>query len=194
MQDNFQGDGLWKVISKSPRPQTLIDYPRKDPGADTNQPMGKILLRLLSQQEQVIAAGYAHRFAEEALLTDIGAAYEDVYRIAVSLEILQRACMSAERFKKDGEFRPFFPPVKILRTTVTKDETDYLVGAYLALSATKGAVVCTIDPEDVDYWAMRLSLDAVGTLASLSQEAMTALLIAMATKLTAPPAPLTEDE
>lgn len=193
-EDNFQGDTLWALIQKSPRPSIFVDYPRKDPGIDNPTAMGKIMLRLLSQHEQTMVAGFAHKFAQEALKTDSGAAYDDVYRNAVSIEILQRACLSAERFKKDGEYRPFFPPTKMWRKELTKDETDYLIGAYLALAATKGAVVYNISPEDVDFWAMRLTLDAVGTLATLSHEAVTALLIAMANKLLAPIALPTEDE
>lgn len=180
-EEEFQGDQLWRLLAKTSRPTCTINYPRKDPGDFSH--MGKIVLRLLSQAEQTVCAIAAHRHAVEAIKQDQGAAYEDVYRIAATLEVLQRACLSAEKYKDDNREVLFFPPTQAWRKNVTADETEYLIGAYLGLQASKGAIRETVNEDDLFFWVHSLNTEGLTSLAPLSNDGVMSLIMAMAKRI-----------
>jgi hypothetical protein len=179
--ESHKGDGVWQIICQTSRPFCFVSYPRKDP-VDGSR-LGEILIRLLSQREQDFCAYYAHEFARNHMKAEEGAGYEDVYRNAASLEVIQRACLSAERFREKGEYRPFFPPVAVLRDKITNDELQYLVGAYLALQSEKGAIRSEVTDEEVDMWSVLLTTEGATCIAGLNHDGVASLLVAMARRI-----------
>jgi hypothetical protein len=179
--ESHKGDGVWQIICQTSRPFCFVSYPRKDP-VDGSR-LGEIMIRLLSQHEQNFCAYHAHEFARNYIKTEEGAAYDDVYRNAASLEVIQRACLSAERFRESGEFRPFFPPVSVLRDKITNDELQYLVGAYLALQSEKGAIRSEVTDDEVDMWSVLLTTEGATCIAGLDHDGVVSLLMAMSRRI-----------
>jgi len=180
-KEEFAGDQLWRLLQTTSRPTCKVNYPRKDPGDRSS--MGKIIMRLLSQAEQTACAVAAHDYALKAIKQDNCAAYEDVYRMSAQLEILHRACFSAEILKEEEQMHPFFPPVPILRKTLTEDETQYLIGAYLGLQTDKGAIRETVSEDDLFFWCHSLNTEGAASLAPLSHDGIMALILAMAKRI-----------
>ena len=185
LEEEFQGDSLWKMIENTPRPFVVIDYPRKDPIKAFN--FGQIRMQLLSVEEQEYAAIRAHQHAVMDLKNkktgeevEEGAAYEDLYRQHLSLEIVQGASFSEEKFRDTGKLVIMFPPVKLMRMRMTDDELSYLMLAYLDLQRSKGAVRDITPDEDVETYAFMLVNQPEQVLTGLGYDGMVGLLMAFA--------------
>lgn len=180
-EEPFKADETFTLAVEVSRPFCVVDYPRKEP--IKGMPFGKILIQLLPLTDQIIAILDAHRQSLELLKTSEGEAYSDLYQLLLSLEILQRACFSADIHRDEGKLRPMFPPVKLLRGKLTDDEQSYLMKAYLTLQSTKGAVREFMDDEDLNFWVFQLQQDPIQSIAGLTHGGITSLLVALAKRV-----------
>lgn len=183
-QEQFQGDSTWLLLQSTPRASCVIDYPRKEPIKGI--PIGKIRVQLLAQDQQHLAQIFAAQFTNEAMgkleIRD-GSAWDEMYQSFLNLEIVQRSCFSEEIYQEKGQFKLFFPPVKLMKMIMTDDELSYLVKAYLTLQQTKGAIRDLIKGEDLRFWSFMIQSQPEQALSSLTHSGMSDLLIAMSEKL-----------
>ncbi len=172
---------LWQQLQVMPRPHRFIDFPRLKPDGS---PVGKIAMFVLTQEEQMICAAAAEKFAKEKLKDskkdDIG--YETLYANASVVEILYRCCKDA-----DDPAKPAFPSPVAMRQALTSDECSRLFEYYLSVQLELGPIVASLSPEEMDAWVERI---AQGGLAAspfilLSSEAAKILVFTMASRLAA---------
>jgi hypothetical protein len=142
---------LWGQLQAMPRPHRLIDFPRTGPDG---QPVGKIAMFVLTQEEQMICAAAAEKFAKEKLKDskkdDIG--YETLYANASVVEILYRACKDSENID-----RPAFPSPNAMRQLLTTDECSRLFEFYLGVQLELGPIVASLSDEELDAWIERIA-------------------------------------
>jgi len=176
-------DVVFLLLQQLPRPITRVDFPRKDPV--TGEPIGKIAMQVLSQQEQILAAISAETFTRNRLKIKPGDSvagsigYEDIYRNAVSAEVIQRACISANAYD-NGDIRQFFLTSKTVYDMLTTAEIGKLLSLYLAFQADCVSRIDKIDAAELDFWVDALQQEGVTALETLSPEAKNELLVMMA--------------
>lgn len=167
---------LWLRLQEMPRPSRIVDFPRKGPDGDF---LGKIRIWVLTQEEQMICASAAEKFAKERLKDgkrdDLG--YETVYANASVVEVLYRTCRDAEE-----PSRPFFPTPQAIRQTLTADECGRLFEAYLSVELELGPVVAKLEPVELDAWIDRIAEGglAAGPFDSASRDMQKVLAFSMA--------------
>jgi hypothetical protein len=181
MTEEFQGDSVWRMVENTPRPSIVVEYPRKDPIKGFT--FGKIRMQLLSQEEQTHAITLAEKHAKEDAKLSSGPSYEDLYKSHLSLEIVQRASFSEEKYQDTGKLSIMFPPVKLMKMRMTDDELSYLITAYLNLQATKGAIRHVFNEGELEILPFMLLQNPEEILAGMSHDAMVNLLIAFAKKI-----------
>lgn len=171
---------LWLRLTQLPRPSKTVDYPRLDPV--TGEPIGKVILQVLSQQETDAAQLAAERHAREVFKDkpqENGIGYENVYKNAAAVEVLYRAVKCS-----DDPTRPFFPSPKQMRLQLTNDEIAVLLSMFLEVQGEMGPIVSKMGDEEMEAWVRRL-VEGGSTypLASLSSEARSELTMRMALRL-----------
>lgn len=117
---------LWRAISgETTRPTKLVDFPRED---ENGLVPGRVRMRVLTQNEQMICATAAHGVArkhlKEAEPGELG--YERLYSDALMIEVLFRAC----RDEHDPNGFAFPTPLD-MRAKLTTVECSRLLKAYL---------------------------------------------------------------
>lgn len=142
---------LWSKLQEMPRPHRLIDFPRTGPDG---KPVGQVAMFVLTQEEQMICAAAAEKFAKEKLKDpkkdEIG--YETLYSNASVVEILFRACKDA-----DDTTRPAFPSPGAIRVQLTADECSALFEHYLSTQLEFGPIITQLSKEEYDAWIERIA-------------------------------------
>ncbi len=172
---------LWTRLTQLPRPSREVDYPRLDP--TTGESIGKVVIQILSQQEQMVAAVAAERFTREQLKdpkgTEAGLGYQNVYKNAQAVEVLSRACR-----RSDDPTQPMFPSPKLMREQLTPDEVGVLLSIYLEVQTELGPIVAHMDEGEMEAWIRRLvEGGSAFPLAQLSSELTSDLVMLMASRL-----------
>jgi len=170
---------LWLRITQLPRASKIVDYPKKDP--ITDEPLGQVLIQVLTQQEQMEASIAAETYARKWLKDspNSSAGYENVYNNASAVEVIYRACR-----RPDAPLRPMFPSPALIKQRMTADEVGVLMQSYLQVQYDLGPIAAHMSTEEYEAWVSRLARGGESfPLASLSWEARTDLTMRMASQL-----------
>jgi hypothetical protein len=173
---------LFAQLAQMPRPSRIIDFPRKD--LATGEPVGQLVMQVMSALEQKNAQVASEKFARESLgmkpeEAPNGIGYENIYKNAAAVEILYRVCKRIE-----DPALPFFPSPKQMREHLTPAEIGVLFSAYLALETELGPIVSDMTEREVDAWIARLAEGGSAfPLVSLSSEGLTDLTLRLARRL-----------
>lgn len=170
---------LWLRLAQLPRPSRTVDYPKLDP--ITGEPMGKVLVQILTQEEQMEAAIAAERYTKAQVKdSDRGSlGYENVYKNACSVEVLYRAIK-----RVDKPTHTFFPSPRDIRQKMTPDEVGVLMAMYLEVQREMGPIVADMTDTELEAWITRLvEGGSAFPLGSLSSEGMSSLVMLMASRL-----------
>lgn len=148
---NISASQLWLKLSSQERPSKIVDFPRKGPDGE---PLGRLRIRILTQEEQMAATVAAENFVrehlKEAKKDEIG--YERLYTDAVIVEVLFRACRDEE-----DEKRAAFPSPKKLRQALTTEEIGALFRHYMTVQLELGPTVSSMSEEECEAWITRLA-------------------------------------
>lgn len=148
---NISASELWARLNESPRPHRIVDFPRLS--AD-GTPIGQVAMWVLTQEEQMICASAAQRFAKEKVKDgkreDIG--YETVYSNQSVVEILYRACRRADDVTLSA-----FPSPALIRERLTADECSVLFEKYLSVQLDLGPIVTAISKDEYEAWVERIA-------------------------------------
>jgi hypothetical protein len=188
-------DALWLQLQALPRPQRLVDYPRIDP--ITNQPIGKVTIRVLSQAEQMSAAAAAEKYTVDLLKRKVGSdersdGYTTIYNNECSVQLLFRAVYRAKQVDSttwEPDALPFFPSPDSIRGNdagngLTQDEIGALIRMYLIVQRELGPIVSRMGKGEMEEWVKRLvEGGSVHPLALLDSEAVNDLVMHMASLL-----------
>lgn len=174
-------DELWARITSVPRPSRLVDIPRNDVNGN---PVGQVLMQVLSQAEQNMCAANAEEFAKKRMKLaysreeqNIG--YEDVYRNEAATQVI---CMAA-RSKEDPRVQAF-PSADKMRVAFTSDEIAVLLQSYMMVQRELGPIVSRMSPEEMDAWIEKLQEGgAAFPLVLLSSEAKNDLVMHLVSRL-----------
>lgn len=128
---------LWAKLNEHPRPTRVVDFPRRDA---EGKAIGQVAIWVLTQEEQMVCAATAERFAKERVKDgkpeDLG--YETVYVNQAIVEVLYRVCRRVDDVKM-----PAFPSPGLIREKLTAEECQQLFESYLdverAFSSTPAA-------------------------------------------------------
>lgn len=196
--DNIAPDTLWTQMTQLPRPYREVDFPRKDP--ITGDPMGQVVMTVLTQEEQMLCSSRAEEFTRKVLKSvpkndEARRGYDDLYDNAGACEIL----FLAVRRKSDPKLH-FFPSVEKIRKELTADEVGMLMLHYFTVQREVGPQVSTMSEEEVDAWVKRLTEGGSAfPLDLLSLGALRSLVLSLAkrqaisaTDTTSPGSPLDE--
>jgi hypothetical protein len=171
---------LWARIVSAPRPSDVVDFPRKGPDGE---PLCKVAIMLLSQDEQILASAETERFTKKAIKElpksdEPARGYHDVYNNRGAVEVLYRAV------RVPGELtKPFFPSPDEIQRALTPDEVGTLFRAYLIVQAELGPVISRMDKDETDAWVRKLrEAGSRSPLASLSWEALSELVFSLASQ------------
>lgn len=189
-------DALWVQLSEMPRPQRVVDYPRRDP--ITGKMVGKVTMRVLSQAELMSAAASAEKYAVDLLKRkpqrgEDSKAYDDIYANESTVQLLFRAVWRANQTGEDqwepGNL-PFFPSPEAIRGNeagtkgLPQEEIGVLLQTYLRTQRELGPIVSEMTAEEVDAWVEALvKAGSTYPLSRLTSEALDALLMRMASRL-----------
>jgi|SRR5215210_7474121 len=182
--ENIPPSDLWAQITQVPRPHRLVDFPRRDPGS--GEPMGKVALQVLTQEEQMTCAAAAEAFTRKIIKEaprqdEAKRGYDDVYNNAAAVEVLFRACRRTEDVT-----RPFFPAPAEIRKHLTADEVGVLMTNYFTVQTELGPIVAHLSSEEVDAWITRLvEGGSAYPLDLLSSDVLRTLVVGMASQLRA---------
>lgn len=167
---------LWTKLQAMPRPNREVDFPRKN---EVGDPVGKVALWVLTQEEQMICAAAAEAFAKKQVPNgqrdDIG--YATVYANASVVEILYRSCREPSDLT-----RPIFPSPTLIRQNLTTEECARLFESYLQTQLELGPIVAHLSPAELDAWIDRIGQGglAASPFPLLSSEMQTLLAFTMA--------------
>jgi hypothetical protein len=119
--------------------------------------VGKIAIWPHTQEESMVSAAAAERFARDQLKlktksdeTSLG--YEAVFHNQAAAEVLCRACRRPDNLKV-----PFFPNPGELRRHLTDDEIAVLFAQYTKVRAEVGPMIARMEPEEYEAWVDRLA-------------------------------------
>lgn len=173
---------LFQKLTSAERPHRITDLPRKGPDGE---PIAQVALVVLTQEEMNSAAAEAERRTRKLLGADVPkkdeaqAGYQDTYNNLAAIEILFRACKSAE----DPKVSAFRTPQEI-QSSMTSDEVGVLFHAYLTVQQELGPIVATMTQEEMDTWIKVLAEGGTADpLGLLSWGALTTLVRTMAVQL-----------
>ncbi len=176
---------LWRKITTMPRPHEVVDFPRLD---ESGEPVARLAMWVLTQEEQSNAAAEALRTTRKKLLEQAdskalpgedGEAFRNVYDNVAACEILHRACRQA-----DDLSRPFFPSSNEMRKHLSVDEVGVLVSCYYEVQSKLGPIVSMMTEDEYHAWVEKLSEGAaVFPLGRLSSQARTELTMRLASDL-----------
>ncbi len=150
---------LFLKLMETPRPTELVDYPRKD---ENGNPVGKLRIQVLTQEEHDRARIAAHRSMREQGLDNEdlkGNAVQEVLGDTVARELLAMACLT-ENGPDDGNGRPMygriFQDAKDLKK-IRSDEIAVLFQSYMATQAKYGPYESIVgDEAELNAWVKRL--------------------------------------
>lgn len=177
-------DQLWAQIMAMPRPHRVVDFPRKGPDG---QPMGRLAMFVLTQEENERAIASAEAFVRRILKDQKSmptsgeprTSYEDMIESRRALEVLFRSCKQPENLEKG-----FFPAVESIAARLTVDEVAVLVLNYNRVKSELGPVDSEMGPEERDAWIEKLAKGgSMFPFDSLSMGAQSALILYMANRL-----------
>lgn len=137
-------------------------------------------MHLLSHQEQIEACISAAKFAKRHC-EEHQASYDDIYRNALSAEILHLACISEEKAKL-GAVRPFFTSIVEVREILTTPEVGNLVTAYIELQ-NEACRDKDFDPDALDLWVDEIKQDGLVALRGMPTDERDNLLVALANRV-----------
>lgn len=175
-------DALWIALQEMPRPQRVIDFPRRDPV--TGETVGQVIVRVLTESEQMSAAAAAEehtvKVMKNAPRRDAQSqGYDTIYNNESSVQLLFRAVL---RLKPEG--LPFFPSPQAMRDNLTNEEMGALVRTYLIVQRELGPIVSQMQAGEMNAWVETLAKGGSSyPLALLESEAQTELLMLMASRL-----------
>ncbi len=142
---------LWLALASSERPSKVVDFPRFDLKGEA---VGKLRIRILTQEEQMAAAAAAEKLAKEHLKDgkkdELG--YERLFSDALCIEVLFRACRDENDVK-----RPAFPSVKQIRQMLTTEEAATLFQHYLTVQLELGPTRIEMSDEEAEAWIDRVA-------------------------------------
>ncbi len=173
---------LWSKLITIPRPWEVVDFPRMDP--ITKEPIGKLAIWCLTQEEQIASAAAADRVAKQLLKEgqkngEENLGYQDVYRNEATVQVLHRACRDVNDIA-----RPAFPAPGLLRKQLTTDEIGVLAVLYMQVQFKIGPIVARMSPDEEKEWIRRLADGGqVFPTSSLSPREQERLLSSMASQL-----------
>lgn len=170
------------ALSSKERPSQLVDFPRYDA---KGEPVGKLRIRVLTQEEQMACSAQAERIArehlKEAKKDDLG--YERLFMDAMYVEVLLRACRDEADTNKSA-----FPSAKEIRKQLTTDECGVLFDHYLTTQLELGPLRCEMSDEELEAWITRLAEGGSAfPLALLSTDLQKVLIVYMACQLRTQP-------
>lgn len=168
---------LWAEVTQSPRAHRVVDFPRRHPA--TGEPIGRVAIWVLSQDERIRVAAAAERATVEALGKDSprdSAGWNDHYENAAACELLCVACRDVNDLS-----RPAFPSAAEFCRHVSVDEVAVLLRSYAEIQAEIGPIVAEMTKDEVNAWVDRL-VEASSTvpLSLLSARAAADLTLFMA--------------
>lgn len=181
--ENLDASELWLALTALPRPHREVDLPRYLPGS--NEPVGKVAIWPLTQEEQMACNAEADRFTKELLkdpqLKDqANLGYHHTYANETAVQVLSRACRDPKKLE-----RPAFPSPKLLRAKLTADEIGVLFASYLTVQSEVGPIIAHMTAEEMDQWVRRIADGgALFPLDRLSSEMRDRLVLHMASRLT----------
>ncbi len=169
---------LWARLQEMPRPTRIVDFPRKN---ESGEPIGQVRIRILTQEEQIAAAASADTFArkllKEASREHIG--YDEVYRNAMCVEILFRACRDV-----DEPTRPAFPRPEQIREHMTAEECGVLFEHYMTVQTEVGPLASSLSKEECEAWIEKIAKGGSAfPFDLLSSELQKILVLFMASRL-----------
>jgi hypothetical protein len=174
---------LFRLLTICPRPFKVVPFPRIDPL--TKQFIGEVAIWPLTQSELMSARVAAEKFTKDFfggdkhIETESNPGFDAVYRDAVTVELLCRACREPQDLKM-----PSFPAPKVARATLTADECAVLVRLYLQVQRECGPVVDMMTSDEMDAWLKRLAEEGSRVpLASLASEQLEDLVMHSALRL-----------
>lgn len=147
---DIPASALWMALASSERPSKVVDFPRFNM---KGEPVGKLRVRVLTQEEQMACASAAERLTKEHLKEgkkdELG--YERLFSDALCVEVLFRACRDESDVNK-----PAFPSVKQLRQ-ITTDEAAVLFQHYLTVQMELGPTRIEMSDEEAEAWIDRVA-------------------------------------
>lgn len=156
---NIPASELFLKLMETPRPSEVVDYPRKD---ESGNPVGKLRIQVLTQEEHDRARIAAHRTMKEQGLDRedmLGESVKEVLGDTVARELLAMACLT-ESGPDDGNGRPMygrvFQDAKDLKK-IRSDEIAVLFNRYMFIQAKYGPFETIInDEEELNAWVKRI--------------------------------------
>lgn len=204
---DVEASELVTMLTTLPRPHKIVGYPRKLPGSE--QPISHLAIVAAYIQDKINAQAAAHAYTRQILadpnkakadgktqfspeeVSTLG--YEGIFRNAVAIELLFRACKTVKRKPglKDstdigpGDYEmvqpmsPAFPGARWMRTTCTDDEIGVLTAAYLRAQMEIGPIVAMLSDAESDLWIEKLIAGGIAgdPFDSLASDAKTDLVM-----------------
>lgn len=157
--DQISPGEYWAELTKCPRPNKTIDFPRKRPGSD--EPICQIAMVVLTQGEQMQAAANALRRTrkivadESAKPGEWSPATQEIYQSCISNEVLYLSCKDPS----DTELKkPFFRGVPDIEKYLSVDEIAVLMMHYIHIKSDLGPIVSEFQSdEEMDAWIETLA-------------------------------------
>lgn len=157
--ESIQPGEYWAELTKYPRPNKTIDFPRKKPG--TTEPICQIGMVVLTQGEQLQAAANALRRTrkllgdESAKPGEWNSAAHEIYQSCISNEVLYLSCKDPT----DTELKkPFFRGIPDIEKYLSVDEIAVLMMHYIHIKSDLGPIVSEFQSdEEMDSWIETLA-------------------------------------
>jgi len=177
---------LWGQLTTLPRPTKEIGYPRRHP-VTGDWLEARVSVQVLTEAELMSARAAADTYAKSVLKDaqksgDANLGYQDIYRNALVVEVIVRACRAPGMPGNP----PAFPNAELARKFVTSDEFAVLFQAYCDFQAESGPIISMMTNDEMEQWLERLAEGASQVpLAALSSDAKNLLLLHSASRLRA---------
>lgn len=178
---------LFARLTAMPRPQKLVQFPRKDPATGSFVPE-QVCIVVLTAAEMQKARAAAEAYTLDLLrgnpdgvpfkqVVDVvggrSLAYDEIYRNELAIETLVIACR-----EPTDVTQPCFPNSQLARKFMTVDEITCLFMSYCDHMAESGPIVSSMSVPTMDAWIQRLQEGASRVpLAQVSLEGVKDLLM-----------------
>ena len=179
---DIERSALFMKLSSATRPHVIVDFPRNGPDGE---PIAQIAMVVLTQDELIGAAAEAERVTRKLLASDLPKkedaqlGYNDVYQNNSAVQVLFRACKSAEDVKV-----PAFKTPNEISSQLTNDEIGVLMHHYLTVQQELGPIVASMSEEEFESWVTALVEGGSAVpLDLLSWGALTTLVCTLARQL-----------